>query len=146
MFVVGRLAVAGVHEVAHGLVLASFGRTVRSAGIKLVLIFPYVFVDTSDAWFEPRRRRMAVTAAGPASDLSLGALFSLLALALPAGAERDIVFQLAFAAYLGAVFNLNPFLERDGYHLLVDFLGEPMLRRRARELLHRPGGGRLGRR
>ena len=33
---------------------------------------------------------------------------------------RDIFFQLAFAAYVGAFFNLNPFIERDGYHMLVD--------------------------
>ena len=46
---------------------------------------------------------------------------------------RDIFFQLAFAGYVGAFFNLNPFLERDGYHMLVDWLREPGLRRRARE-------------
>jgi putative peptide zinc metalloprotease protein len=137
VFLVGRLAVAAVHETAHGLTMTSFGRRVGEAGIKLVLVFPYAFVDTSDAWFEPRRRRMAVSAAGPVSDFSLGAVFSLLALVLPAGAERDVVFQLAFAAYIGGLFNLNPFLERDGYHVLVDLLGEPMLRRRSREDLRR---------
>ena len=34
---------------------------------------------------------------------------------------------------MGAFFNLNPFLERDGYHMLVDWLREPGLRRRARQ-------------
>jgi putative peptide zinc metalloprotease protein len=142
VFLVGRLAVAAAHETAHGLTMTSFGRRVGAAGIKLVLVFPYAFVDTSDAWFEPRRRRMAVSAAGPVSDLALGAVFSLLALVLPAGAERDVVFQVAFAAYVGGLFNLNPFLERDGYHVLVDLLGEPMLRRRAREDLRRRLSGR----
>ena len=42
------------------------------AGLKLLLIFPYAYVDTSEAWFEPRRRRIAISAAGPVSDLSLG--------------------------------------------------------------------------
>jgi putative peptide zinc metalloprotease protein len=142
VFLAGRLAVAAVHETAHGLTMTSFGRRVGEAGLKLVLVFPYAFVDTSDAWFEPRRRRMAVSAAGPVSDFSLGAVFSLLALVLPAGAERDVVFQLAFAAYVGGIFNLNPFLERDGYHVLVDLLVEPMLRRRAREDLRRRLSGR----
>jgi hypothetical protein len=32
---------------------------------------------------------------------------------------------------------LNPFIERDGYHILVDVLREPGLRRRAREQLAR---------
>ncbi len=55
---------------------------------------------------------------------------------------RDIFFQLAFAAYVGAFFNLNPFIERDGYHMLVDHLREPGLRRRAREQFARRLSGR----
>jgi putative peptide zinc metalloprotease protein len=143
VFVVGRLAVAAIHEMAHGLVMASFGRPVREAGLKVVLIFPYVYVDTSAAWFEPRRRRIAVSAAGPASDLCLGATFSLCSLAAGAGAIRDVLFQVAFGAYVGAFFNLNPLVERDGYHILVDVLREPGLRQRAREELRRriAGGG-----
>ena len=48
-----------------GSTLASYGRRVRKAGLKLLLIFPYAYVDTSEAWFEPRRRRIAISAAGP---------------------------------------------------------------------------------
>ena len=99
-------------------------------------------MDTSEAWFEPRRRRIAISAAGPATDLALGGLFSLCCLALPGSDVRDVFFQLAFAGYVGAVFNLNPFLERDGYHMLVDHLGEPGLRRRAREQFKRRLAGR----
>ena len=115
--------------------MASFGRHVRKAGLKLLLVFPYAYVDTSEIWFEPRRRRIAVSAAGPVSDLVLAAVFSLCCLTLGAGTVRDIFFQLAFGAYLGGLFNLNPMLERDGYNILVDVLQEPGLRRRAREEL-----------
>jgi hypothetical protein len=144
IFVVGRLGVVAAHESAHALTMASYGRRVGRAGIKLVLAFPYAFVDTSEAWFEPARRRIAVSAAGPVSDLSMGAVFALCCLALPAGTPRDVFFQLAFAAYVGGVVNLNPFVERDGYQILVDALREPGLRRRAREQLVRrlSGGGR----
>ena len=48
----------------------------------------------------------------------------------PAGALRDIFFQLAFGAYYGALFNLNPFLALDGYYLLMDWLEIPNLRAR----------------
>jgi putative peptide zinc metalloprotease protein len=145
VFFVGRFAVAAVHETAHGLAMAHFGRRIQDAGLKLVLIFPYAYVDTSDAWFEPRRRRMAVTAAGPVSDMTIGGAFSLYCLVLPPSTLRDIFFQLAFGAYLGAFYNLNPFLDRDGYQLLVDLLREPRLRERAREQFARliavgPGG------
>ena len=137
VFLLGRLAVVVLHELAHGLAMASYGRRVEKAGVKLVAIFPYAFVDTSEAWFEPRRRRIAISAAGPASDFAVGAVFAIACLQLPPGALRDICFQLAFAAYVGAFFNLNPFLDRDGYHILVDVLREPGLRRRAREQLTR---------
>jgi putative peptide zinc metalloprotease protein len=128
VFVLGRLAVAAVHETAHGLVMASFGRPVREAGFKLVLVFPYVYVDTSDAWFEPKRRRIAVSTAGPVSDLCLGGGFALACLAAPAGAVRDVLFQVACGAYVGAFFNLNPGLDRDGRHIAVDLLRPRALR------------------
>jgi Zn-dependent protease len=137
VFLLGRFAVVAVHELAHGLTMASYGRRVEKAGVKLILVFPFAFVDTSEAWFEPRRRRIAISAAGPASDFTLGAIFSVCCLLLDPGTVRDIFFQLAFASYVGACFNLNPFLDRDGYHILVDVLREPGLRRRAREQFSR---------
>jgi putative peptide zinc metalloprotease protein len=147
VFLFGRFVVVAFHELAHGLLLTAYGRNVDKAGVKLLLIFPYVFVDTSDAWFEPRRRRVAVSAAGPVSDLTIGGIFSIAAAFAGHGTLRDIFFQLAFAAYVGAIFNLNPFLDRDGYNMLVDGLGQSGLRNRARvwvaaKLSGRPSEGR----
>ncbi len=142
VFLLGRFAVVAVHELAHGLAMASVGRPIERAGLKLVLVFPYAFVDTSPAWFEPRRRRIAISAAGPVADLALGALFAAACLLAAEGTVRDVLFQLALAAYVGALFNLNPLLERDGYHMLVDVLGEPGLRRRAKEQFARRLSGR----
>ena len=142
VFMLGRFAVVAAHEVAHGLAMSFYGRRVERVGLKLIAIFPYAFVDTSEAWFEPRRRRIAISAAGPMSDLALGGTFSIACLALAPGALRDICFQLAFGAYVGACLNLNPFLDRDGYHMLVDILREPGLRRRAREQFARRLSGR----
>jgi putative peptide zinc metalloprotease protein len=76
-----------------------------------------------------------VSAAGPASDAVLGGVFALLCLGLGAGTVRQIGFQLTFGAYLGALVNLNPLVDRDGYQILSDWLREPSLRRRAREEL-----------
>jgi putative peptide zinc metalloprotease protein len=72
----------------------------------------------------------------------LGGSFALCCLVAPAGTLRDIFFQLAFGAYYGALFNLNPLLERDGYQILVDVVRQPGLRRRALEQLRRRLGGR----
>jgi putative peptide zinc metalloprotease protein len=136
IFLLGRFAVVAVHETAHGLAMASYGRRIHRAGFKLVVIFPYAFVDTSEAWFEPRNRRIAISAAGPISDFSLGAIFSILCVFVE-GTTQDVFFQLAFAGYVGAFFNLNPFIDRDGYHILVDYLREPGLRKRAKDQFSR---------
>jgi putative peptide zinc metalloprotease protein len=150
VFVVGRCLLVVCHELAHGLLAESFGRPISRAGIKVALVFPYVFVDTTDAWFESRRRRMMISLAGPASDVVLGGAFALACLATAPGGVRDILFQVAFGGYVGALFTLNPLMERDGYHVLVDLLGEPGLRRRATRHLHEvlsghgpPDSGRL---
>jgi putative peptide zinc metalloprotease protein len=135
VFVVGRLLIVSIHELAHGLTVVSFGRHVSRAGLKLLLVFPYAFVDTSEAWFESRRRRIAISAAGPVTDFALGGLFSLAALSLSNVTIRDVFFNLALAAYIGGFFNLNPVLDRDGYHMLVDLLREPGLRKRSRAWL-----------
>jgi putative peptide zinc metalloprotease protein len=137
VFLVGRGLLVGMHELAHGLAMESVGRRVRRAGLKSIFIFPYAFVDTSEVWFEPRRRRFAVSAAGPFSDVALAGVFSILCLTLGRGIIRDVTFQVAFAGYVAAFFNLNPFLERDGYHILADRLGVSRLRARAREELRR---------
>jgi putative peptide zinc metalloprotease protein len=141
VFLLGRFAVVAVHETAHGLAMSSFGRRIQRAGLKMVAIFPYAFVDTSEAWFEPRERRIAISAAGPISDFSLGAIFSICCVFL-GGTVRDVFFQLAFAGYVGAFFNLNPFIDRDGYHILVDFLREPGLRKRAKDQFSRRLSGK----
>ncbi|MEO9176525.1 MAG: FHA domain-containing protein [Gaiellales bacterium] len=144
VFVAGRFAAVSLHELAHGLTMSSFGRRVRSAGLKVVGIFPYAYVDTSEAWFEPRRRRIAISLSGPASDALVAGAASLIALPLGPGAVRDVLFQVAFGAYVAGFMNLNPFLDRDGYHALVDLLREPQLRRRSRARLSGVISGRGG--
>jgi putative peptide zinc metalloprotease protein len=142
VFVVARFALVVCHELAHGLIAESYGRPISRAGIKVALVFPYVFVDTTDAWFESRRRRMMISLAGPASDVLLGGAFALACLVSAPGSARDVLFQVAFGGYVGALFNLNPLMERDGYHVLVDLLREPGLRRRATRHLHEVLSGR----
>ncbi len=126
-FLGGRAALVGFHELAHGLALQRFGHRVAGAGISLMAIFPYAYVDTSPAWLERRRRRLVVTAAGPLCDLVLGGTAAIAAL-LTHGIPSEIGYQLALAGYLAALLNLNPCLERDGYYLLADALQLPGLR------------------
>jgi putative peptide zinc metalloprotease protein len=143
VFIAGRFLLVAVHEAAHGMALSHYGRRTNRAGLRLVMILPYAFVDTSEAYFEPRSHRIVVSAAGPLSDFSCGAAFAIACALSPKGNVRDVLFQLAFAAYVGAFFNANPFLDRDGYQILSDWLGQPRLRERARaQLTARLSGSR----
>lgn len=143
VFIVGRFLIAMVHELAHGLALAHYGRSTPRAGLKLLLIFPYAFVDTSEGYMESRMHRIAISAAGPLSDFSLGGVFSIACAVAPKGNLRDVFFQLAFAAYVGGFFNVNPFLDRDGYHILCEWLREPGLKQRARAQLRARLAGQI---
>jgi putative peptide zinc metalloprotease protein len=132
-------------ELAHALVCKSFGRQVRRGGFALYLGIPIFFVDTTDIWLENRGRRIAVSAAGPLSDLTLGGACSLLAEVLPVGAADTVLF-LASIAYLAFLWNLVPLLKLDGYFILVDFLEIPMLRPRSFAFLRDNLLGKLWRR
>jgi putative peptide zinc metalloprotease protein len=143
VFIGGRFLIVALHELAHGLALAHYGRRTSRAGLRLMFIFPYAFVDTSEAYFEPRMRRIVISAAGPVTDFSLAALFSIICAISPRGNVRDVFFQLAFAGYVGAFFNANPFLDRDGYQILCEWLRVPHLKERARAQLKQRLSGTL---
>ncbi len=136
VFLLGRFLVVVVHEFAHGLTVASFGRKVPKAGLKLMLVFPVcvrghirgVVRAGAAADRDQRCRARSATSRSAARRRSRP-------LASSPGTMQDVWFQLSLAAYTGAIFNLNPLLDRDGYHILVDLMREPGLRRRSREWL-----------
>ncbi|MFY1690097.1 cyclic nucleotide-binding protein [Plantactinospora sp. WMMB782] len=116
------------HELGHALATKHAGRRVPAAGFLVYFGIPSVFVDTTDVWMAGRRARMLTTAAGPAAGLVLAGLAQLVGVLVPEAAPWT--FKLAFAWYLNALFNLNPFLALDGYYLLMDWLEIPNLRAR----------------
>nr|MDT0659251.1 cyclic nucleotide-binding protein [Micromonospora sp. DSM 115978] len=128
------------HELGHALATRHAGRRVPAAGFLVYFGIPSVFVDTTDVWMAGRRARMLTTAAGPAAGLILAGLAQIVGLLVPETAPWT--FKLAFAWYLNALFNLNPFLALDGYYLLMDWLEIPNLRARGLAFV----AGRLRRR
>ncbi len=131
-----------IHEAAHALTCKHYGREVKDAGLSFYLLA--AFVDTTDMWMEPdRKHRMAVSWAGPYSNLILGALCSLGILAAP-WPEVDIVLtSLATVNFLLFFTNLNPLLEWDGYYMLMDYLEIPCLRKRSLDFVRNHLGGKL---
>lgn len=133
----------GLHEIGHGLAVKHLGRRVRRGGLMFYYGLPVAFVDTSDVWPEKPLQRIAVSAAGPASDLFVGGLAALIAFWLPQSALAPFGWRLALACYGATLFNLNPLLELDGYYMLVDLLRLPNLRQRSLDYIRGPLWERL---
>ncbi|GAA2346128.1 cyclic nucleotide-binding protein [Dactylosporangium salmoneum] len=116
------------HELGHALGAKHAGRRVPVAGFLVYFGIPSVFVDTTDVWMAGRRARIVTTVAGPATGLVLAGACQLVGAFFPE--LQPWTFKLAFAWYLNALFNLNPFMALDGYYLLMDWLEVPNLRAR----------------
>jgi hypothetical protein len=116
------------HELGHALAAKHAGRRVPVAGVLLFFGIPSVFVETSDVWMADRRARLRTAAAGPAAAVVLAGALNVAAAFVPELAPA--AFKLGFLWYLNVLFNLNPLLPLDGYHLLMDWLELPNLRTR----------------
>jgi hypothetical protein len=78
---------------------------------------------------------MAVSFAGPYSNLIMGGAVSLLVLVLPDGVARSALFDITLILYVGFLTAFNPLMEYDGYYLLEDFLDTSNLRAKAMSFL-----------
>lgn len=121
------------HEFAHAYTAKSFGLHVRSMGLFLIVLWPLLYTDTTDAWKVPDRdRRMRVSAAGVVFEIVVGGIALLFWAVLPDGILRSLMFFLSGTSLLSTVFiNLNPFMRYDGYYVLMDYWGVDNLRPRA---------------
>ena len=128
------LVTIGVHQLVHGLACVHYGRHVREFGFTFLHgIVPTFYVDVTDIFMASRRARLVTAVSGTLVHLVLGSAWFVLAVYLPPG------FWKAFAAASGIiqwqtfVISLYPFcfIEMDGYHVLVDMVGEPTLKAEA---------------
>jgi len=104
----------------------------------MLLIFaPMPYVDATSSWgFRGRGHRMLVGAAGVIAELGVAAVAALLWAHTAPGVINAIAYNVIFVASVSSLlFNLNPLLRFDGYHMLVDFLDVPNLFQRSREQL-----------
>lgn len=121
------------HELGHGLAARRFGCRVPAMGVALLVLWPVLWTDVTDAWkLTDRRQRLVIDAAGMAAEIALAALASIAWVLLPSGAARSAAFVLASSTWLLTLaVNLNPLMRFDGYFLLADLLDEPNLQDRA---------------
>ena len=122
-----------LHELGHALAVRRWGGDVREFGLGLMLLVPAPYVDASAASaFERRSQRAGVAAAGIVVELALAALALLVWVGAQPGVVRDIsLVMMAIGGCSTLVFNGNPLLRFDGYHVMCDLLELPNLAARS---------------
>lgn len=126
-----------VHEFGHAAVCKRFGGEVHTMGVMLLLFAPLPFVDASASWgFRRNAPRLLVGAAGVLAELAVAAVAAMVWAYSAPGVGSALAYNIIFAASVSTlVFNLNPLLRFDGYHLLVDLIDMPNLYQRSRAQL-----------
>lgn len=121
------------HEMGHGLAAKRFGCRVPAMGVALLVLWPVLWTDVTDAWkLNDRKQRLVIDAAGMAAEVIVAVLASLAWGLLPDGPARSALFLLAGSTWLLTLaVNLNPLMRFDGYFLLSDLLDEPNLQDRS---------------
>jgi putative peptide zinc metalloprotease protein len=121
-----------VHEIGHGVVAKRMGCRVPAMGVALLVLWPVLWTDTTDAWrLTDRRQRLAIDAAGMLAETTLAVFASLAWSVLPDGALRTGAFLLSSSTWLLTIaININPLMRFDGYFLLSDWLDVPNLQER----------------
>ncbi|MFK8035804.1 MAG: HlyD family efflux transporter periplasmic adaptor subunit [Hyphomicrobiales bacterium] len=125
-----------LHELAHAYSSKKYGVRVPSMGVALLVFFPVLFTETSDAWMIPERRaRIGIAAAGMLAEMAF-AVFALLAWSLlDDGPLRSACFVLASTVWvMSLLVNLNPLVRFDGYFILSEALGVENMSTRAAAL------------
>ncbi|TLD71940.1 peptidase M50 [Phragmitibacter flavus] len=127
------IVIKGLHEYGHGYFCRKFGGEVPQMGIMLLLFNPLPYVDASSSWaFREKSKRALVGAAGMIVEILLASVAAIVWANTREGIEHAIAYNVIIIASVGTLlFNLNPLLRFDGYHILSDLLEVPNLQSRA---------------
>ena len=122
------LMLTSIHEAAHAFTTKYYKQKVDRGGILLYFGLPCFYVDTNEIWLVGKKARLIVSWAGPWSTIIVSSVATLFLNVFPDFHQSQIIFKIAFWGIIGAIINLNPLLELDGYYMLIDYLKKPMLR------------------
>jgi putative peptide zinc metalloprotease protein len=124
------------HELGHAYTAKRYGLHIPTMGIALLVFWPVLYTDSSEAWkLNDRMKRLAISAAGISAEFIIAVLALLLWSLFPDGPVRSAIFVIATTSWiLTLLVNINPFVRFDGYYLLSDYLDIPNLQNRAFEL------------
>lgn len=133
-----------LHELGHGFACKVFARreqparpdagAVHTLGVLFLVFLPVPYVDASSAWaLRSKWRRATVGAAGIIVELACAAAAAIVWARTGEGSvAHAIAYNVMFTAGVSTIlFNGNPLLRYDGYHILSDVLEVPNLAQRA---------------
>lgn len=123
------------HESAHAVTIKHFGGSVRTVGVMFLVLTPLPYVDASDSWFfQERRQRLLVSAAGMLFDVFAAASAAMIWTETGDGIVHSVAFNIMILGSISSLFfNGNPLIRFDAYYLLADLLEIPNLYERARK-------------
>lgn len=126
-----------LHEFGHSYACRRYGREVPEMGIMLLVFNPLPYMDASACYaFTKKFRRVFVGAAGMYVEIFVAALAILYWANAAEGTLTRLAYNMAITASISTVlFNLNPLLRFDGYHILTDLTETPNLQMKAQNLM-----------
>jgi putative peptide zinc metalloprotease protein len=110
-----------LHEFAHGLACKFYGCAVGNIGLRLILLAPSMYCDTSEIRFLPDKNRQIITCfAGLYVNLFILSITSLLYYIVIKSPVMSVVIIFNFIVIVA---NIIPFVRLDGYRILCFALG-----------------------
>jgi putative peptide zinc metalloprotease protein len=122
-----------LHEFGHALTARYYGCSVRAMGVAILMFWPILYTDATDAWrLQSRHKRALIGLAGMMVELGIASICLLLWNFMPEGFLRTVLFMLSTSTWIMTlVINLNPLMRFDGYYVLSDLTGVENLQERA---------------
>ncbi|MFP4282817.1 MAG: peptidase M50 [Opitutales bacterium] len=126
-----------LHEFGHAYACRRYGREVPEMGIMLLVFNPLPYMDASSSYALPQKyRRVLIGSAGMIAELFVAALALVYWANTGDGIANRLAYNVAITASVATLlFNLNPLLRFDGYHILTDLMEVPNLQQRSQQMM-----------
>ena len=133
LFLVATVVVKIFHELGHAYTATKYGVPVNVMGIAVMVMYPVLYSETTNAWkLQSRRHRVYIAASGVMTEFVLASVALILWHVLTPGIAQSLCFMIAVVSLLASlVVNLNPLMRFDGYYLFSDIVGVDNLQDRS---------------